>query len=487
MKTMTAFLEIPVRRMPPLAKRMALLAVFGLTACAQIPELGDLPDAKPIHSYQSASTLSGSVISWPSEHWWESFGDAQLSQLIDEALRESPSMAAAQSRLALATSLAEQAGAALRPSVTADASISKSKQSYNNGVPEAFVPQGWNSVGSAGFNLRYELDFWGKNRAALAAATSNAEAVLADQAQARLVLSTSIAAAYADLARLNEERDTAEKALQVRSQTEKLFAERQRNGLETSGSLKQVQARRAGAEAELLALDEAIALQKNQLAYLTAIGSDRALTIARPTLDLTRAKGLPADLHANLLGRRPDVTAARLRAEAAAKRIDQARADFYPNVNLAAFIGVQSLGLNLLTKSGSQTGSIGPAISLPIFDTGRLQGQYKGARAEYEEAVASYNGAVNQALRDVADVAISQKAISAQLAKAQEALEAATEAYRVVQNRYQGGLATYLEVLSAEDALLANVRSLTQQRSRLLALDVQLVRALGGGYQAIHG
>ncbi|HZW14104.1 MAG TPA: multidrug transporter, partial [Noviherbaspirillum sp.] len=133
---MTAFLEIPVHRIPPLTKRMVLLAVFGLTACAQVPQLGDLPDAKPIHSYQSASTLSGSVISWPSERWWESFGDAQLSQLIDEALRESPSMAVAQSRLALATSLAQQAGAALLPSVTADASISKAKQSYNNGVPE---------------------------------------------------------------------------------------------------------------------------------------------------------------------------------------------------------------------------------------------------------------------------------------------------------------------------------------------------------------
>ncbi|HEY8608367.1 MAG TPA: efflux transporter outer membrane subunit [Noviherbaspirillum sp.] len=463
--------------------RLVLLGALVLAGCAQVPQLGALPEPKTVEAYQSSKTISASDAAWPADQWWNDFRDDQLSGLINEALQNAPSLAVAQARLSQALAAAEQAGASLRPGLTADASLGKTKQSYNNGVPEAAVPHGWNTTASAGFNLRYEIDFWGKNRAALAAATSAAEATRADQAQARLTLSTTIASAYAELARLYAERDALEKAVQVRTRTTELFGDRQRNGLETTGSLKQVEARKAAAEAELLAMDEAIALQKNQLAALTGMGPDRALAIARPSLDLARAAGLPANLQADLLGRRPDVVAARLRAQAAAKRIDQARAAFYPNVNLSAFIGFQSLGLDLLTKSGSLAGSVGPAISLPIFDTGRLQGQYKGTRAEYEEAVASYNGAVNQAIKEVADVAVSQRAISGQLGKAQEAVDAATEAYRVAQNRYQGGLATYLEVLSAEDALLSNVRALTNQRSRLFTLDVQLVRALGGGYR----
>jgi outer membrane protein TolC len=165
-----------------------------------------------------------------------------------------------------------------------------------------------------------------------------------------------------------------------------------------------------------------------------------------------------------------------------AKRIHQAQAAFYPNVNLMAFVGVQSLGLDLLTKDGSSIGSVGPAISLPIFDGGRLRGQLKGAESEYAEAVANYDRTVVQALQDVADVAVSRNALGGQLDRIQVAVDAAREAWRIQNNRYDGGLSTYLDVLSAEDTLLSNLRSQTDLQSRSFTLDVALVRALGGGY-----
>jgi len=155
---------------------------------------------------------------------------------------------------------------------------------------------------------------------------------------------------------------------------------------------------------------------------------------------------------------------------------------FYPNVNLAAFIGVQSLGLDMLTNSGSSIGSVGPAISLPIFNGGRLQGQLRGADADYAEAVANYDRTVVQALQDVADAAVSQKALGGQIVKTGEAVDAAREAWRIQNNRYTGGLSTYLDVLSAEDSLLSNLRVQTDLQSRSFTLDVALVRALGGGY-----
>ena len=380
-----------------------------------------------------------------------------------------------------ALAAAQIAGASLAPSVDAAAGVSRVKQSYNNGIPEAFVPRGWNTSGNIGLNLAWELDFWGKNRAALAAATSAAQAAAADRAQARLVLTTAISSGYAELARLYATRATAEQALAVRKQTAMLFAERQRNGLETVGGQRQVEAKLAMAQAELVAIDEAIALQKHQLGYLAGAGPDRALGFDAPDIDLVTAVALPTNLPADLIGRRPDVAAARARAEAMAQRIHEARAAFYPNVNLSAAIGYQSLGLDLLTKFGSLAGNVGPAVSLPIFNTARLQGQYKGARADYQEAVASYDDTVAQALHEVADATTSQRMLSGRLERTEAAVAASNEAWHIMRNRYQGGLATYLDVLGAEDALLANTRELTALRSRVFALNVQMVRALGGG------
>src|SRR5262249_52347725 len=154
------------------------------------------------------------------------------------------------------------------------------------------------------------------------------------------------------------------------------------------------------------------------------------------------------------------------------KRIDQAQAAFYPNINLVAFIGVQSLGLDKLTRSGSDIGSVGPAISLPIFDGGRLRGQLRGADADFAQAVADYNRTVVQPLQDVADAATSQRALDGQRGKTNEAVDAARESWRIQNNRYEGGLSTYLDVLSAEDTLLSNLRTQTDLQSRAFTLDV---------------
>jgi NodT family efflux transporter outer membrane factor (OMF) lipoprotein len=199
---------------------------------------------------------------------------------------------------------------------------------------------------------------------------------------------------------------------------------------------------------------------------------------------MIRAFGLPAQLEADLLGRRPDVIAARLSAEAAANRIKVAKAEFYPNVNLTAFIGLQSLGLNMLTKSGSGVGSVGPAITLPIFDSGRLQGNYRGARAQYDEAVASYDETLTKALQEVADSAVSARALDLRLGKSREALAASAKAYNLTRQRYAQGLGTYLDVLTAEDALISNRRAVADLETRAFTLDVALVRALGGGFHA---
>ena len=461
--------------------------LLGLGGCAQIPELDALAVLKPSSAYQTSSSLAAPAISWPAEIWWQGYGDRQLNALIDEALRDSPDMAAAASRLRRAEASSQIAGAALLPQVSANASATEQRQSYNYLTPKSMTPEGWQDYGRATLDFNWELDFWGKNRAALAAATSQLEAGRAELAQARLVLAATIASNYAELARLFAARDTAARSVEVRGKTAALFAERFANGLETRGSVRDAEARRAGAEGELLQVDEQIGLQRNRLAALLGAGPDRGLSIARPTIDLRRQFGLPGELPLNLLGRRPDVVAARLQTEAQLRLIDQKKAEFYPNINLAAFIGVQSLGVNMLHRSGSTTGSIGPAISLPIFTGGRLQAELRGSVAAYDETVATYNRTVTQALQEVADAGLSQKALVGRLAKGEEAVAAAGEAHRVARNRYEGGLSSYLEVLSAEDVLLSSQRNLSDLQSRAFSLDVALMRALGGGYRDVQG
>ena len=213
-------------------------------------------------------------------------------------------------------------------------------------------------------------------------------------------------------------------------------------------------------------------------------GPDRGLAIGRPATATLTPFGLPEHLAVDLVGRRPDLTAARWRAQSAAKRIHQAQAKFYPNVNLAAYIGYQSLGLANLFASGSGIGQIGPAVTLPIFEGGRLRAGLRGARADYDDAVAAYDKTLVQAIREVADAAASERALDVRLKESGDALAASEDAYRIARLRYDGGLANYQAVLLAEDSVLQDRRALADLRARAMTLDVQLVRALGGGFGA---
>jgi NodT family efflux transporter outer membrane factor (OMF) lipoprotein len=470
-------------RLVSLARRTLMLAgAATLAACATLPPPGPKPVAKAPQTYASAQSLAGPERAWPGDGWWSAYGDAQLDGLIREALANSPSLAIADARIRKAASLEHRS--LLLPNLSANGYVVEEKQSYNAGIPRAFVPHGYNDYGRATLDFSWELDFWGKNRAAVAAAITETRAAEVDAAEARLALSTNVAAAYADLARLFAERDVAERALEVQSQTSKLVADRVSNGLDTLAEQRQAEASPLQSAAELKIIDEQIALTRNRLAALAGAGPDRGLSIQRPKIGALAPIGAPKELAANLIGRRPDVVAARLRAEAAAKRIKEARAAFYPDVNLAAFIGVQSLTLTKLTASGSDIGSVGPAISLPIFNGGHLTANLRGAEADRDAAVASYDATLTEALHQVADVLAQARALDGELADSRAALAASEDAFRIASLRYKGGLSTFPAVLLAEQGVLLRRRAVADLEARAFTLDVELVRALGGGFHA---
>jgi NodT family efflux transporter outer membrane factor (OMF) lipoprotein len=467
-------------------RRLAAIAClsFALCSCAAIPNLGPAPQPATTTELAAQQSFAAPEGDWPVQDWWRSFDDPQFDQLMDEALEHSPTMAQAQARLRDATARTSSARAALYPQVSANASADEQKLSYNSIFPKSAVPVGWNELGQATLDFSWELDFWGKNRSALSAAVSDAKAAEADAAGARLLLTTAVADGYIHLQYLFELRDVAAETLANRTDSARLAQERLREGMDTQISVEEAAGRVNLAQADLAAADEDIALNRNGLAALLGRGPDRGLTIARPVFSTRRAVGLPNTVSADLLGRKPEVVAARWRVEAAAKRVGVARAAFDPNVNLVAFIGYQSLGLSRLVSSGSDIGSAGPAVHLPLFEGGALRAGYRSSRAEYDLAVATYDEALTQALHETADAARSLQALDGRRVATDAGLARSEKAYSLAKARYEGGLADYQTVLTAEDLVLQARLADTAIHSRGYSLDVALIKALGGGFES---
>jgi len=471
----------------PFLRATVPLAALLASACAPVPNLGTKPvprGPETVDSQQSLPATPGAA--WPGDLWWKAMGDPQLDALVDEGLRNSPDVAAAAARFRRAAGMVQEARGATLPSLDLGGSVVEQRQSINLGYPDqfkAFLPKGWHDFGEVNASLGYDLDIWGKNRAALAAATSERRAAAIDAQQARLMIATGVAAAYVDLARLFQLRDVRQGELDVRLATQKLIADRRANGLENRGNERQADSEVASARAALGAVNEQIGLRRNQIAALIGAGPDRGIAITEPVLPAAAARGLPEGVTTDLVGRRPDVASARERVEAAASRIKVARADFFPAIRLSALFGFQALGLDSLFENDSTYGHVGPAVSLPIFHGGAIQGQYRGARASYDEAVADYDKTVVTAYQEVADAVTSQRSIAQQLADARMALAASQDAYDIARQRYEGGLSNYLDVLEVQDRLLVAKLAVASLDASQRSIEINLIRALGGGFE----
>lgn len=454
--------------------------IIALSGCATVPTLSKSPVVRPVSDLAAARSLVSGSGQWPTDTWWLTYNDATLSSLIEAGLAGSPDLAIASARLRAASAVARQARARQLPQVSAQASGGVVKQSYNDGIPPPFVQRGWNETGSVSGSVDFDLDLWGGKRAGTRATLSDADAAALELAQARLVLATAIADAYAQLVQLNAEREVALAAVTLRTDTQTLVRNRVTNGVDTEAELAQAQSALPSARGEVLAIDETIITVRHQIAALLGQGPDRGLDIqvgATPPA----IHDLPADVTTDLIGRRPDIRAALARVAASSSRIGEAHAAFYPSVRISAMIGFAALGFGNVFASGSTFGNAGPAISLPIFDGGAIAGRYGQARAAYDEAVATYDRTVVGALREVADAVAARQSLVGRLSEAQAALAQSERGYRIARQRYEGGLSAYLDVLNAEQTVLTARRSAADLTTRGFALDVALVRALGGG------
>ncbi len=439
-------------------------------------------DVRPTAVLLAAPVADSGATVWPAERWWQAYGDTTLDGLVAQALSGQPGVLLAAARLRQAQAAVGGAEAALLPQVNATLDLTDQRFTENGLVPPPLAgATKWNN--GTQLNASWELDLFGRQRAALAGSIGLLRAAEAEAQAARVLLAGNVTAAYVSLARLLELRTVAQQSLQQREQVLALVRQRVAAGLDTQVETRLAEGLVAQSRVEIEALEENVVRTRHALAELSGQRPD-ALATLTPTLAALRSAPLPAALPADLLGRRADLVAQRWRVEAALREVDVAHTLFYPNINLAAFVGLSSIGLDRFVQAGSLTYGAGPALRLPVFEGGRLRAHLGAKAAEADAAVEAYNGALLRALREAADEIASLQSLERQQLAQGDATRAATAAYDLALQRYQAGLGNFITVLTAQTNVLAQSRAGTDLKARHLASETGLARALGGGYAA---
>lgn len=459
-----------------------LAAAWLLAGCASSHGLAPQLAATDADTLASARSLGDGTLSaadFPRADWWTGFADPQLDALIDEALRDSPSLAAADARARSAQAQAGLADAQRAPTLGASARLSGVQ------LPETIAPEpiggDFKASGILMLNFAWAPDLWGGQRAAFEAAAGQVRAAEVDAQAARLTLSSNVARSYIALAQAFDAQDVAAREEARATRLRDLARQRVEAGLDNQLQLRNADATIGIARQQAQAAQQQIDALRNALAALLGKGPDRGLDITRPQLLQVPAPQVPAVLPSELLGHRADVDAARWRVEAASRGVDAAKAAFKPSVNLSALVGLAAGNLSDLFGSDALLGSGGPAISLPIFDGGRLRAGLSQRDADYDLAVAGYNQTLVQSLREVTDALQSARALDAQIDTVTAALESAQQAFELADTRYDAGIGNQLDVLAAQRPLFQLEQQLATLHAQRLSAAVDLDRALGGG------
>lgn len=460
---------------------VTVICAAVLSACANYAGISSDKQMAQPQSFATQQSIPSDQGRWPATDWADQFGDAQLKALLAEALQGSPTLAQARARIAAAAAYTETAKSSTLPKVGASYSFTREQYSGTALIPPPYAGS-WQSENEGLLTASYDLDLWGKNREALKASMSQLQASEADAEVVKLTLTSAIARNYNQLARLYALHDIAQQEVEQREQIDRITAGRIANGLDTEVERKTAQANLATSRAALASFDGSIVTTRYQLAALLGAGPDRGLSIARPTLGIGDEVRLPDNLPADLVSRRPDLVAARWRVDALTHDVKEAKAEFYPDINLSAAVGLDAFGFGRFLTAASRTANAGPAVHLPIFDGGELRAQLKGRYADFDDAVAGYNQTLVTALSEVATQLAQIRSTDTQLGDAEAAQDAARSAYQLALTQYKAGLTNQLTVLNADTNALAADESVANLKMNRRDQQIALAQALGGGY-----
>ena len=462
-------------------RRTIVLAAALLAGCA-VPATRQVVAPVSPGELGLAAAPAPAIDAW----WWRSFGDPQLDRLVKDATEGNPNLSAVLARVAQAQAVLGSQRAADGLNATLDAQLQAARLSGRYTIPPPYAGS-VRSVGTVGANLSYDLDLFGRQRAAIAQAGASVRAAALDLQAARLALAGTVTQTYLDLARAERQAAIARRTIAAREGSLRLVRAQIRNRLASRVQETAAETLVSQARGELVRAQGTRALAANALAALAARGPDYAAAIGPAALNLGAGLPLATAVPADLLGRRADLAAALARIDAAQAGKQVARRAFYPNVNLTALVGLQAIGLgNLVSLDAGQVGA-GPALSLPLFDNGRRRAELAGATAAVDLAIATYNEAVVGAVREAADAIALTGNLSAQQAQAGAVVRGFAETGRLNDVRVAAGLDSKLSLVDNDVRLLDAQLNLADLATEAARARVQLVLALGGGWTGAEG
>ena len=458
---------------------LAILIALTLAGCAAPARLlaPDLRDDVPLAGLQAPARAG-----WPAAQWWRQYHDPQLDDLMDRATGQSPDLVLAQSRVNQAEQSARLAAAQLGLSVNGSAQVARQRLSDHGLIPSQFLGFSWYNQADLGAQLKYDFDWWGKKRATLEAALDQAHAAEAQRSAAALALQYAVADTYfgwqADQARLQ----LADQALATQRQFSRIADLRVKQGVDLPDEAQKARAQLAAVQEMRVALEGSAKIRRVSLASLLGVSPEQLPDLQPRPLPRVD-EGIPANAALDLIARRPDIAASRWQVEAALRQTDAARAEFFPDFSISAMAGLSSIDLGKLFTAGSRTFSLTPALHLPIFNGGALKANYGVSKAQLDAAIAQYDSTVLAAAREVATQALGAQQIAARRVIQRTRVDAQQQLLANAQARATQGVRDARESLVAKAQWLQQRDTAVQLQAQAVATDLELVKALGGGYR----
>ncbi len=451
-----------------------LVMALVLAGCATsaVVDTSNVPAAPTAFKESAAAVSANPTAPQVQGLWWKVFADPVLDGLIDKANGNNNSVQVAAGRLAQARALAGQVDANRFPQIGVGAGATRQRNSTTGNVAQTVV--------SAGANLSYEVDLFGKLSGASNAASLDAASREALLRSTQLLVQADVAQTYLSLRALDTERELVRGTLLAYQNTLRLTEVRFREGDVAELDVARVRSEAASTESEALALDQRRAVLEHALAVL--VGEVASNFAVAPTAWSTALPVIPAGVPSTVLTRRPDIAAAQNTMQAAQARVGVAKTAWFPTFSLTANGGYAAPDIKDLFKLSTQAWGVGALLSLPIFDGGRREAGVQGANADLSIALANYREQVLVAFRDVEDQLAALRLLADQSEAQSRSVDASSRATLLSGSRYRNGYVSQLELLDAQRSELRNRRQALQVKSAQYLATVGLIRALGGGW-----
>ena len=462
-----------------------MVATLALAGCAVGPKYqrpsANVPQAWRAQGPWQVAAPKDSV---PKGSWWTIFSDAQLNEYEQQLLNANQSLLVARENLNQARSLARVASAALFPQVTTDPNATRERLSGNRPVSGAVAPFGpvTQNVFNLPFSLNYETDLFGAIRSNLRAANATLQSTAADLQNAQLVLTAELAADYFTMRELDAEMVVVKSSVGIQQKGLDLVENRHQGGVASGLELAQQASLLDSTKTQLFLLQQQRAQFDHAIAVLTG---NPASTFSVPTAPLNATPPvIPAGVPSDLLERRPDIASAERNVAYQNALVGVAKSAFYPRLSLSGIAGYQSRDISTLLTAPSAAWAVGADLLQPIFNGGRNRANLAASKDAYYGSIANYRQTVLTAFQQVEDSLSGLESLSQAARTQQAAVQQSQRALDIANNRYVGGLTTYLDVITAQSTLLSNQRLATQILGQQMVTSVLLVKALGGGWDA---